>query len=245
MSSLFRTKTIEQLQRAPTARPGSTDISRGPSRRRTSRPSASARSSGPASSPRLGSRDVRRHGVTRPPAGPGVLIRFLLTAVACGFSAFCYAEMAAMIPVSGSAYTYSYATLGELMAWIIGWDLLLEYASRTWPSRSRGKPRTSPPGSWSTCRAASHARRPHDTAGDDEFLEGASGRVEPPARLGYSRPAKTGARRRGAFPSWTLIDRPRSADFPIGLQPPRDVHHDRHHVDPASSASRSPRASTT
>lgn len=68
------------------------------------------------------------YGVTRPAAGPALIISFLLTAVACGFTAFCYAEMASMIPVSGSAYTYAYATLGELMAWIIGWDLLLEYA---------------------------------------------------------------------------------------------------------------------
>lgn len=68
------------------------------------------------------------YGVTRPAAGPALVISFLLTAVACGFTALCYAEMASMIPVSGSAYTYAYATLGELLAWIIGWDLLLEYA---------------------------------------------------------------------------------------------------------------------
>ncbi len=68
------------------------------------------------------------YGVTRPAAGPALIVSFLITAVACGFTAFCYAEMASMIPASGSAYTYAYATLGELMAWIIGWDLLLEYA---------------------------------------------------------------------------------------------------------------------
>jgi APA family basic amino acid/polyamine antiporter len=60
--------------------------------------------------------------------GPAVVFLFLFTAVACGFSAFCYAEFASAIPVSGSAYTYAYATFGELMAWIIGWDLLMEYA---------------------------------------------------------------------------------------------------------------------
>jgi len=64
----------------------------------------------------------------RPGAGPAISLSFLLTAVACSFAALCYAELASMIPVAGSAYTYSYATLGELFAWIIGWDLILEYA---------------------------------------------------------------------------------------------------------------------
>ncbi|MCX8109542.1 MAG: amino acid permease [Verrucomicrobiae bacterium] len=61
-------------------------------------------------------------------AGPALAVSFVLVAVACGFAALCYAEFAAMAPVSGSAYTYAYATLGELVAWIIGWDLILEYA---------------------------------------------------------------------------------------------------------------------
>ena len=60
--------------------------------------------------------------------GPAVILLFIFTAVACGFSALCYAEFASVIPVSGSAYTYSYAAFGELIAWIIGWDLLIEYA---------------------------------------------------------------------------------------------------------------------
>jgi APA family basic amino acid/polyamine antiporter len=64
----------------------------------------------------------------RPGAGPALMLSFVITAVVCGLTALCYAEFAAMVPVSGSAYTYSYATLGELMAWIIGWDLILEYA---------------------------------------------------------------------------------------------------------------------
>jgi len=59
--------------------------------------------------------------------GPAVILLFLFTAVACGFSALCYAEFASMIPISGSAYTYAYAAFGELVAWIIGWDLLIEY----------------------------------------------------------------------------------------------------------------------
>jgi basic amino acid/polyamine antiporter, APA family len=61
-------------------------------------------------------------------AGPAVTISFLLGAVACAFAGLCYAEMASAVPISGSAYTYAYATLGELVAWIIGWDLILEYA---------------------------------------------------------------------------------------------------------------------
>jgi APA family basic amino acid/polyamine antiporter len=64
----------------------------------------------------------------RPGAGPAIALSFFLVAVVCGFAALCYAELASMIPIAGSAYTYTYATLGELVAWIIGWDLILEYA---------------------------------------------------------------------------------------------------------------------
>jgi APA family basic amino acid/polyamine antiporter len=60
--------------------------------------------------------------------GPAILLSFVLAAVACVFSGLCYAEFASMIPVAGSAYTYCYATLGEFIAWMIGWDLILEYA---------------------------------------------------------------------------------------------------------------------
>jgi len=65
---------------------------------------------------------------TRLGAGPGIILSFVLTAVTCGFAALCYAEFAAMVPIAGSAYTYAYASLGELVAWIIGWDLIIEYA---------------------------------------------------------------------------------------------------------------------
>src|SRR4051812_7349947 len=61
-------------------------------------------------------------------AGPALVISMLIAAVGCAFAGLCYAEFASMIPVAGSAYTYAYATLGELFAWIIGWDLVLEYA---------------------------------------------------------------------------------------------------------------------
>jgi len=61
-------------------------------------------------------------------AGPALVVSFIITAITCGFAALCYAEFASMVPVSGSAYTYSYATLGELVGWIIGWDLIIEYA---------------------------------------------------------------------------------------------------------------------
>ena len=78
--------------------------------------------------------DLLMHGthalsiMGRPGAGPGISLSFLLAAFACGFAALCYAELASMIPIAGSAYTYAYATLGEIVAWIIGWDLILEYA---------------------------------------------------------------------------------------------------------------------
>ncbi|MEK6322922.1 MAG: amino acid permease [Acidobacteriota bacterium] len=64
----------------------------------------------------------------RPGAGPALMVSFLITAIVCAFTALCYAEFASMVPISGSAYTYSYATLGEVIAWVIGWDLIIEYA---------------------------------------------------------------------------------------------------------------------
>jgi len=78
--------------------------------------------------------DLLLHGssaasvIGRPGAGPGLSLSFLLVALACGFAALCYAELASMIPIAGSAYTYAYTALGEIFAWIIGWDLILEYA---------------------------------------------------------------------------------------------------------------------
>jgi basic amino acid/polyamine antiporter, APA family len=78
--------------------------------------------------------DVLLHGsnavgtIGRPGAGPAVALSFLVAALACAFAALCYAELASMIPISGSAYTFAYATLGEIFAWVLGWDLILEYA---------------------------------------------------------------------------------------------------------------------
>jgi len=61
-------------------------------------------------------------------AGPAVTVSFIIAAIGCAFAGLCYAEFASMIPIAGSAYTYAYATMGELIAWIIGWALILEYA---------------------------------------------------------------------------------------------------------------------
>ncbi len=65
---------------------------------------------------------------TQPGAGPALVLSYLLTGLACGFAALCYAEIAAMVPVAGSAYSYSYVAMGEVVAWVIGWDLIIEYA---------------------------------------------------------------------------------------------------------------------
>ena len=73
---------------------------------------------------------IVHHSATlgRPGAGPALAISLILVAIVCAFTGLCYAELASMIPIAGSAYTYTYATMGELIAWIIGWDLILEYA---------------------------------------------------------------------------------------------------------------------
>ena len=73
---------------------------------------------------------IVHHSATlgRPGAGPALALSLVLVAIVCAFTGLCYAELASMIPIAGSAYTYTYATMGELIAWIIGWDLILEYA---------------------------------------------------------------------------------------------------------------------
>src|ERR1700685_3419456 len=67
-------------------------------------------------------------GVAAYDGGPGISLLFVLTAITCGFSAMCYAEFASRVPIAGSAYTYAYVSFGEIVAWIIGWALILEYA---------------------------------------------------------------------------------------------------------------------
>src|ERR1051326_2399100 len=71
---------------------------------------------------------VRTAAASAEAAGSAVTLSFVVAAVGCAFAGLCYAEFAAMIPIAGSAYTYAYATMGELIAWIIGWALILEYA---------------------------------------------------------------------------------------------------------------------
>src|SRR5918993_247822 len=71
---------------------------------------------------------VRTAAAAGEAAGPAVVLSFIIAAVGCAFAGLCYAEFASMIPVAGSAYTYAYVTMGEFMAWIIGWALILEYA---------------------------------------------------------------------------------------------------------------------
>src|SRR5260221_10519156 len=71
---------------------------------------------------------VRTAAAAAQHAGPSVTLGFIVAAIGCAFAGLCYAEFSSMIPIAGSAYTYSYATMGEFLAWIIGWDLILEYA---------------------------------------------------------------------------------------------------------------------
>ncbi len=117
--SLFRTKSIERLM-ADAAATGEGTLKR---------------TLGPMSLVALGigaiigaGLFVRTAAAIADRAGPSVVLAFVVAGIGCAFAGLCYAEFASMIPVAGSAYTYSYATMGELVAWIIGWDLVLEYA---------------------------------------------------------------------------------------------------------------------
>src|ERR1700719_2996069 len=114
--SLFRTKSIDRLM---------DEVGRAPLKRTL----------GPVCLVALGSGAIigaglfaRTAAAIAERAGPSVTLAFLVAGLGCAFAGLCYAEFASMIPIAGSAYTYSYATMGELVAWIIGWDLCLEYA---------------------------------------------------------------------------------------------------------------------
>src|SRR5713226_4961432 len=114
--SLFRTKSIDRLM---------DEVGRAPLKRTLGPVSLVALGIGAIIGAGL---FVRTAAAIAERAGPSVTLAFILAGVGCAFAGLCYAEFASMIPIAGSAYTYSYATMGELMAWIIGWDLVLEYA---------------------------------------------------------------------------------------------------------------------
>ncbi len=127
MNSLFRKKSISQIQADAAA--GFSDAETVPGDNATLR-----RSLGTFDLTMLGIAAIVGAGIfamvgeASNAGGPAVIVLFIFAAVACGFSALCYAEFASKIPIAGSAYTYAYASFGELLAWIIGWDLLVEYA---------------------------------------------------------------------------------------------------------------------
>ena len=83
---------------------------------------------------------VSNGAIAKQTAGPALMLSYVVAGLVCIFAALCYAEFASMVPVAGSAYTYAYATLGELFAWIIGWDLVLEYAVGSAVVESASKP---------------------------------------------------------------------------------------------------------
>ncbi len=118
MADLFRKKSIEELQKQPEANEHTLKRTLGPW-------SLVALGIGAIIGAGL---FVRTAAAAANYAGPSVTLAFVVAGIGCAFAGLCYAEFAAMIPVAGSAYTYSYATMGEFMAWIIGWDLVLEYA---------------------------------------------------------------------------------------------------------------------
>jgi APA family basic amino acid/polyamine antiporter len=123
LSELFRRKSIERILRESEAQ--KMEAEHGGSLKRTLR-TVDLAAFGIAAI--IGAGIFSTVGQAAFDGGPAVSLLFVFIAIACGFTAFCYAEFASMIPISGSAYTYAYASFGELIAWIIGWDLLLEYA---------------------------------------------------------------------------------------------------------------------
>ncbi|MCU0238600.1 MAG: amino acid permease, partial [Pyrinomonadaceae bacterium] len=122
--NLFRTKSIEQIQAG--AATGLSDAEHSSNGLRRSLGQLDLTLMGIAAI--IGAGIFAMIGKASSDGGPAVIFLFVFTAIACAFSALCYAEFASRIPVAGSAYTYSYASMGELVAWIIGWDLIVEYA---------------------------------------------------------------------------------------------------------------------
>lgn len=128
MNQLFQTKSLEQLQKeAASATESGHEVSGGHT--------GLKRVLGPVGLTSIGVGAIIGAGIfvmtgraAAQYAGPGIMVSYVLAGLACVFAALCYAEFAAMAPAAGSAYTYSYATLGELLAWLMGWDLILEYA---------------------------------------------------------------------------------------------------------------------
>src|SRR5262249_37742868 len=124
LAALFRTKSIEQIQADAATGQGDGEISAG----------GLKRALGVTDLTLLGIAAIIGAGIfstignAAANGGPTVALLFVFTAIACAFAAFCYAEFASMIPVAGSAYTYAYASFGELIAWIIGWGLFIEDA---------------------------------------------------------------------------------------------------------------------
>ena len=186
-------------------------------------------------------------------AGPGLMLSFVLSGLGCAFAGLCYAEFAAMIPLAGSAYTYAYATLGEIFAWIIGWDLTLEYAmgastvSSGWSNhfiellqyfppqdaalaglrpldRAAQRQKTSSPARWHAVRSVLWRRH----AGVPQRVGAHHGRAIAGAAAARARPARRAAHLR-------LRDR---------LQPPGLPHRPGHHRHPGRSASRKAPTST-
>ena len=125
MSKLLRTKSVSEILDDPHAREGGTSLKRVLKARDLIALGVGA-IIGAGIFATTG--EAAAGGADHLGAGPAVTMCYILVAIACGFSALCYAEFASFIPIAGSAYTYAYATLGELIAWIIGWDLTLEYA---------------------------------------------------------------------------------------------------------------------
>ncbi|NOT63411.1 MAG: amino acid permease, partial [Acidobacteria bacterium] len=124
LAALFRTKSIERIQADAAA--GLADEAHGASSLKRALGVTDLTLLGVAAV--IGAGIFSTIGTAASNGGPAVALLFVFTAIACAFAALCYAEFAAMIPVAGSAYTYAYASFGELLAWIIGWDLLMEYA---------------------------------------------------------------------------------------------------------------------